>query len=162
MIKAYTYRSTSPSLYFEIVEPATIVDKCGQLGRDMSHLVGTPMAFKPGELSSLSFDLAEGVPLSIYSDILASTDYSRFIHTKAIRADEVACPTWGLNDSSPYATIGPPYYPLVVLPEAILSLDPAWEKCKSNSVFFATPGIFDPPVVLTYVWGKSCSLNLMD
>ena len=109
------------------------------------------MAFAPGELSSLSFNLNEGVPVSIYSDILANTAYSEFIHTKPVRADELACPTWGLNDSSPYATIGPPYYPLVVLPDAILSLHPAWEKCKSNSVLHATPGNFDPPEVLTPV-----------
>ena len=107
------------------------------------------MAFAPGELSSLSFNLNEGVPVSIYSDILANTAYSEFIYTKPVRADELACPTWGLNDSSPYATIGPPYYPLVVLPDAILSLHPAWEKCKSNSVLHATPGNFDPPEVLT-------------
>ena len=107
------------------------------------------MAFAPGELSSLSFNLNEGVPVSIYSDILATTAYSEFVYTKPIRPDELACPTWGLNDSSPYATIGPPYYPLVVLPEAILSLHSAWEKCQSNSVLYATPGIFDPPKILT-------------
>lgn len=71
---------------------------------------------------------------------------------------DLACPTWGLGESTSangivVTTIGPPWLPLIVPPMNIFSLDPIWAAiCTgifSNSPGLTTFFLYDPPIALT-------------
>lgn len=73
---------------------------------------------------------------------------------------DLACPTWGLSnpfttscDGSTYltATYGEPYNPVILVPTELMSIDPAWGACTTNTAdaLLTLPcGIYDPPKTL--------------
>ena len=73
---------------------------------------------------------------------------------------DIACPTWGLSnpfttscDGSTYltATYGEPYNPVILVPTELMSIDPAWGACTTNTAdaLLTLPcGIYDPPKAL--------------
>ena len=81
-------------------------------------------------------------------------------HIDTLALSDLACPTWGLSnpfstscDGSTYltATYGEPYNPVILVPTEILSIDPAWGSCTSDSAdaLLTLPcGIYDPPKAL--------------
>lgn len=83
-----------------------------------------------------------------------------FIDTLAL--SDIACPTWGLSDpfttscdGSSYLTetYGAPYNPVILVPTELVSIDPAWAACTTNTAanaFLTLPcGIYDPPRALS-------------
>ena len=105
----------------------TVSDQCGIRG---SIYLNPTIAVRPGGLSTLSYrsgvNVAHGVSSGAY--------------------DPAACPTYGVSDpitsigeeyvgnsstwtTRTFRTIGPPYNPVLLPPEELLSLDPEWRAC---------------------------------
>ena len=144
----FTY--TSPSLYFAIMGTASFSDDCGQLG---TKVVSSTLAIPPGVMSTVSFDVPVGAPLP------QGWGAAPLRHIAALKTRDLACPTWGVNmavppkkhitdANEPWPTIGPPFFPLLVPPRQLLSVDIAWSKCVDNH-WPLRFGIFDPPRALT-------------
>ena len=78
-----------------------------------------------------------------------------------LNLSDIACPTWGLSGpfttscgGSSYLTetYGAPYNPVILVPTELMSIDPAWAACTTNSEdpFITLPcGIYDPPIALS-------------
>ena len=138
----FTY--TSPSLYFEIVGTASFADDCGQLG---TKVVSSTIAIPPGVMSTVSFDVPVG-------DMLPTgTRASKLRQLAPLNTRDLLCPTWGVNmpvssEGAKSVKIGPPFYPLLVPPPELLTIDVAWSKCVRNH-WPLRFGIFDPPRSLT-------------
>lgn len=74
---------------------------------------------------------------------------------------DIACPTWGLSgpftttcDGGTYLTetYGAPYNPVILVPTELMSIDPAWAACTTNTddALLTLPcGIYDPPIALS-------------
>ena len=74
---------------------------------------------------------------------------------------DIACPTWGLSDpfttscdGSSYMTetYGAPYNPVILVPTELMSIDPAWAACTTdtaNALLTLPCGIYDPPIALS-------------
>ena len=141
--------SKFPSLYVALQGAVTVSDECGIRG---SVYLNPTVAVPADGLSTLSYRseliIAEGVSTGVY--------------------DPAACPTYGVSDpitfigeyvgnnltwtTRTYRTIGPPYNPILLPPNELLSLDPEWMACTWNTAGdFASfsYGLFDPPRVLT-------------
>ena len=140
--------STFPSLYVSVVGGVSVSDSCGLVGS--AHTNPPPVAVSAITTASYktwpSTCRPQGGDAEAHIDILALSD--------------LACPTWGLSnpfstscDGSTYltATYGEPYNPVILVPTEILSIDPAWGSCTSDSAdaLLTLPcGIYDPPKAL--------------
>lgn len=149
--------STSPSLYLQIVGTARVINDCGQVGSIYTDAI---VAVPDGDLSTISLDLSIGAS---FDD--ANRDHIQ-AHTKRLQVADLACPTWGLEDSPrkdlyEYTTVGYPFNPIIVPPSQLISLDSAWLQCTSypRIAWVGQGGIctslrnevFDPPRQLTPV-----------
>ena len=138
----FTY--TSPSLYFEIVGTASFEDRCGQLG---TEVVDSTIAIPPGVMSTVSFDVSVG-------DHLPTGSQARQLRQIVpLKTRDLLCPTWGVNMAIPSqgaqtVRVGPPFYPLLVPPPQLITMNEAWSKCVGNHRPLRY-GIFDPPRALT-------------
>ena len=137
----FTYRS--PSVYFEIVGTASFEDECGALG---TKVVTSTVAVPPGFMSTISYDVPVGSALPTGHEAWAS----RIVKPLDVR--DLQCPTWGLAEMIPKtgpntARVGPPYFPMLVAPQQLLTVDIAWSKCMGNH-WPLKYGIFDPPHAL--------------
>ena len=140
--------STFPSLYVSVVGGVSVSNYCGLVGS--AHTNPPPVAVPAITTASYktwpSTCRPQGEDAEAHIDTLALSD--------------LACPTWGLSnpfstscDGSTYltATYGEPYNPVILVPTEILSIDPAWGSCTSNSAdaLLTLPcGIYDPPKAL--------------
>ena len=107
------------------------------------------IALPPGRLSTLSYS-AWPTPF----EGIATKSY-----------DFEACPTWGLNSAfnstmafnpGEYLTVGPPWNPIILPPQELLDLDPAWKLCEwvtDGGEYGFFYGAFDPPHILTPMTG---------
>lgn len=149
--------STSPSLYLQIVGTARVINDCGQVGSIYTDAI---VAVPDGDLSTISLDLSIGAS---FED--ANRGNIR-AHTKRLKVADLACPTWGLEDSPhrdlyEYTTVGYPFNPIIVPPSQLISLDSAWLQCTSYpQIAWVGHGgictslrneVFDPPRQLTPV-----------
>lgn len=82
-------------------------------------------------------------------------------YTKAVRTEDLICPTWGLANNlnlGEAATVGSPFNPIIHPPSELINLDPAWRQC-TRFVETANVGgayiyeVFDPPRALSSVAG---------
>ena len=140
--------STFPSLYVSVIGGVSVSNYCGLVGS--AHTNPPPVAVPAITTASYktwpSTCRPQGEDAEAHIDTLALSD--------------LACPTWGLSnpfstscDGSTYltATYGEPYNPVILVPTEILSIDPAWGSCISNSAdaLLTLPcGIYDPPKAL--------------
>ena len=155
----------------EISQPLSLVDACGVVGKTFSSTI---LAFAPGVISTVSYDIPLGANLASYR--AQHGPYASV--TKTLDPKDLACPTWGLSgpwnpnfsaaplldaggwvpqvnpagglisevDAGEHATVGAPFFPIVVMPTEALSLDPAWASCRDN--FIGEVPVFDPPRTL--------------
>ncbi|MCJ1426494.1 hypothetical protein MMC29_004397 [Sticta canariensis] len=156
ILDGYTF--TSPSLYLQIVGTARVINDCGQVGSVYTDAI---VAVPDGDLSTISLDLSIGASFQDANRINIPA------HTKPLRVADLACPTWGLEDSPHrndlygYTTVGYPFNPIIVPPSQLISLDSAWLQCTSypRVAWVGAGGIckslrnevFDPPRQLTPV-----------
>ena len=153
----------------EIEEPFSMTDECGRLGKAYSSTI---LAFAPGAISTVSYniplgqDFASGIGNGVVvatktldlQDMICPTwglsgpynpDITAFPNMAPGSGDIVQVA--GSNQLSEVVggagvTIGAPFYPIIVMPTGILTVDPAWTRCSSNlNQFFP---IFDPPQTL--------------
>lgn len=109
------------------------------------------IALQPGRLSTLSYS-AWPTPF----EGIATKSY-----------DFEACPTWGLNSAfnstmslrpEEYLTVGAPWNPIILPPQELLDLDPAWKLCEwvtDGGEYGFFYGAFDPPHILTSMTGMA-------
>ena len=107
------------------------------------------VAVPVGALSTISFEALDGDLV-----IASGGGYIGGV-TKSLDLKDLACPTWGVKGHpvSGFYTVGPPYNPIIVPPQQLLSLDPKWRNCKEPSLesgaWYISCGLYDPPFVLT-------------
>ena len=149
-------RSTSPSLYLEIVGTAAISDQCGPVG---ATLTNPWVAIPSGQLATYSEGLQS---LGQCYDDIQGFGWMFEGTTKSLNVADLDCPTFGLgpgtsSNGEPCRTIGPPYLPLIVPPSQVLSLDPGWlQLCTgllSYAVGLSSFALYDPPIALQPVSG---------
>ena len=149
-------RSTSPSLYLEIVGTAAISDQCGPVG---ATLTNPWVAIPSGQLATYSEGLQS---LGQCYDDIQGFGWGFEGTTKPLNVADLECPTFGLgpgtsSNGEPCRTIGPPYLPLIVPPSQVLSLDPGWlQSCTgllSYAVGLSSFALYDPPIALQPVSG---------
>lgn len=148
---------------------ANVIDHCGTIDRVAT---GTIVALPPYGVSTLSFDIPIGSTLLAVAEsggpqILFQSLKS---YTKILNTRDLACPTWGFagvsytastilitdarNNTHAYSgnvtqsIVGPPFYPIILPPKELLSLDPAWARCSDFEFVY---NLFDPPRALTAV-----------
>ena len=109
------------------------------------------IALQPGRLSTLSYS-AWPTPF----EGIATKSY-----------DFEACPTWGLNNAfnssmsfrpEEYLSVGAPWNPIILPPQELLDLDPAWKLCEwvtDGGEYGFFYGAFDPPHILTSMTGMA-------
>ena len=136
--------SRSPIVYFEIVGTASFADECGALG---TKVVASTIAIPPGVMSTISFDVPIGGTIS------AGVEAWKSRTVKPLDLRDLECPTWGLASQTPQsgratALVGSPFFPMLVPPPQLLTVDVAWSKCMGNH-WPLKYGIFDPPHALT-------------
>ncbi|CAD6587759.1 MAG: hypothetical protein ASARMPRED_003247 [Alectoria sarmentosa] len=137
-----------PSLYVSVIGGISVSDSCSLKGS--VHTNPEPVAVQAITTASYaswpSTCRPQGQNAEAVIDILALSD--------------IACPTWGLSnqfttscDGSTYltATYGEPYNPVILVPTELMSIDPAWGACTTNTAdaLLTLPcGIYDPPKAL--------------
>ena len=97
-------------------------DSCTSIGKTYTNPI---VAIAPGGLSTVSLDIALGVTFNDRNFYRSSINS----FTKAVRTEDLLCPTWGLgnrNDTEYFkvSTVGPPFNPIVDPPLELLHLDP--------------------------------------
>ena len=141
--------STFPSLYVSVIGGISVSDSCGYKGS--VHTNPAPVAVQAITTASYpnwpSTCRAQGQDAEAVIDTLALSD--------------IACPTWGLSDpfttscdGSSYMTetYGAPYNPVILVPTELMSIDPAWAACTTdtaNALLTLPCGIYDPPIALS-------------
>ena len=148
--EAYLDRSTSPSVYLQVVGTAAMKDECGSLGPELSNPIIT---LQPNVLSTY-------VPPyysigSTYTDPNLNDQYFAG-HAEPLTIADLQCPTFGLgiktsDDGNLYTTVGPPWLPIIIPPPEVFTLDPTWESvCTDLASYyvFMSFAIFDPPFAL--------------
>ncbi|MCJ1463653.1 hypothetical protein MMC07_002261 [Pseudocyphellaria aurata] len=148
--------STSPSVYLEIVGTAAVSDSCAPVGAVLTNPI---VAVPPGVLMTYSpqFPFTVGQEYTDPNGVIGG----QFLgFKKSLNIAELECPTFGVGPATSangrvYRTYGHPYLPIIIPPQQILSLDPAWEKYCVDFLSYS-PGlrsfaIFDPPRILTPV-----------
>ena len=132
-------------------------DQCTTLGPVLTSPIIT---LAPGELSTWA---PSSIDMSSFPNGQALSDFdsmavSMYGEIKQPSIKDLACPTWGLGmstpaDGTPFATVGPPFLPLIIPPTQAFTLDPTWSaSCPGMLVDPLQDGnfiIFDPPTVLT-------------
>lgn len=147
-IRTDSHYSTFPTLYVSVVGGISVSDSCGLVGS--VHTNPAPVAVQAITTASYgnwpSTCRPQGLSAEAYIDTLALSD--------------IACPTWGLSnpfttscDGSTYltATYAEPYNPVILVPTELMSIDPAWGACTTNTAdaLLTLPcGIYDPPRAL--------------
>ena len=164
------YTFSNPSMYVLMPSGIHVTDSCGTLGSSLAS--GTvPMA--TGALSTISYNMPVGAHISdnpgvgyttkplAASDLAHPTwglsgpwndrpDASPLLGVGAPELNIPAAQTLGASTTAVIGVqpddtvIGPPWYPIIVLPEEVLSLHPAWEGCRGRLMNPSFP-IFDPP-----------------
>ncbi|KAF6230532.1 hypothetical protein HO133_004876 [Letharia lupina] len=139
---------TFPSLYVSVVGGISVSDSCGLLGS--VHTNPAPVAVQAITTASYANWPSTCRPQGLNAEAVIDT----------LALSDLACPTWGLSnpfttscDGSTYltATYGEPYNPVILVPTELMSIDPAWGACTTNTAdaLLTLPcGIYDPPKTL--------------
>ena len=138
---------------------ATVSDQCRTVG---PKLIDPIITLAPGKLSTWTpgtenygdpNDFTVGAFWYLHAD-----DHDLGAGIAPLKIQDLACPTWGLGESTSsdgtvYETIGPPWLPLIVPPMEMFTLDPVWSAlCTgilSDHYALTTFGLIDPPIALT-------------
>ena len=138
---------------------ATVSDQCRTVG---PKLIDPIITLAPGKLSTWTpgtdnygdpNDLTVGAFWYLHAD-----DHDLGAGIAPLKVQDLACPTWGLGESTSsdgtvYETIGPPWLPLIVPPMEMFTLDRVWSAlCTgilSDHYALTTFGLIDPPIALT-------------
>lgn len=166
------YTFTSPSMYVVMSQGIQVTDLCGTIGKSIASAV-VPVS----DLSTVSYDLPSGAVLTdaivsakSYTKPLLTQDLA--CPTWGISGNWNPRPEGSpliipggvaLNIPDPAAPgatsvavisevqdethVGAPWYPIIVLPHEVLSLDPLWKSCVGRLINPSFP-IFDPPHAL--------------
>ena len=141
---AYPGCSTSPSVYVSIVGTAAVNDECGPLGSPVTNPI---IGLNPGELSTYEDTMITSIGAKWFdaNGVIGGIG-GMFIGTaKPWNFAATTSPTWGVglrtsDNGDVYYTIGPPFLPLIILPQQLLSLDPEWRSYCTGYMSYS-PGL---------------------
>lgn len=116
----------------QVIGTLSVIDSCSSIGKAYTNPI-IPVA--PGKLSTISLD----IPLGFTFNDRAFYRTNVSSYTKAVRTEDLLCPTWGLGNvnASEYfkqSTVGPPYNPIIDPPAELLTFDPGKSYCTIDSV----------------------------
>ena len=155
-----------------MVRGLTVTDECGTIGSAFST---ETMALPIGALSTISHDIPVGSKLRDFpfaarvtkaldlKDLACPTwglsgpwtppdhKFDPNLQPDTMIPGTPVGGTHIVAEVAPNDTIiGPPWFPIIVMPQEILDLDPQWAKCKGPGQFDdAMLPVFDPPRALT-------------